>query len=106
LHGIARRIREIDLVHEVHKLWMEYNMNVIEACTLLARYNEWRRGADTALDSPAKIGEAIEMVIESTVRYEAVRRLNPRQFSELYSKNIAEGIPFDDLVDDIVKEGD
>lgn len=32
-------------------------------------------------------------------RYEFVRRLNPRQFAELYQRNISENIPFDELVD-------
>jgi len=32
-------------------------------------------------------------------RYEAVRRMNPRQFAELYAANIECGIPFDELVD-------
>ena len=32
-------------------------------------------------------------------RYETVRLLNPRQFAELYDKNIKTGIPFDALVD-------
>jgi hypothetical protein len=32
-------------------------------------------------------------------RYETVRLLNPRQFAEIYEKNIKTGIPFDTLVD-------
>jgi len=32
-------------------------------------------------------------------RYETVRLLNPRQFAEIYDKNIKTGIPFDTLVD-------
>lgn len=35
-------------------------------------------------------------------RYEKIRKLSAAQFSELYKKNITTGIPFDDLVDNIV----
>jgi hypothetical protein len=35
-------------------------------------------------------------------RYETVRRMNPRQFAELYRANIEQGILFDDLVDNAV----
>jgi hypothetical protein len=36
------------------------------------------------------------------LRYETIRTMNPRQFSELWSKNLKEGIPFDTLVDEEV----
>ena len=35
------------------------------------------------------------------IRYEKLRKLNPRQFEELYLKNIQTGKKFDDLVDEI-----
>ena len=35
------------------------------------------------------------------VRYEKLRTLTPNQFSELYKKNLATGVPFDSLVDDL-----
>lgn len=35
-------------------------------------------------------------------RYEAVRKLNLRQFTELYNKNLKEGVPFDSLVDELL----
>lgn len=34
-------------------------------------------------------------------RYRIVRKMNPRQFSELYKKNISTGVHFDYLVDEI-----
>ena len=37
-------------------------------------------------------------------RYEYVRRLNAAQFAELYRRNIAENIPFDNLIDAARKE--
>lgn len=38
-------------------------------------------------------------------RYEYVRRLNTRQFAELYQRNIRGEGAFDDLVDRLIKEG-
>lgn len=38
-------------------------------------------------------------LVDSAERYETVRKLNPRQFSELHAYNIRDGIPFDELVD-------
>lgn len=35
-------------------------------------------------------------------RYEKIRKLSDAQFSELYKKNITTGIPFDDLVDELI----
>jgi len=35
----------------------------------------------------------------SAKRYEIVRKLNARQFTEMYKRNIESGIPFDTLVD-------
>lgn len=37
-------------------------------------------------------------------RYETVRRMNPRQFTNLFKTNIEQGIPFDELVDNMVKD--
>lgn len=37
------------------------------------------------------------------LRYETLRRLKPRVFSELHSLNLA-GRPFDDLVDEAMRE--
>ena len=39
------------------------------------------------------------------LRYEALRKLGPRSFSELHRRNIQERIRFDDMVDRIVTEG-
>lgn len=37
-------------------------------------------------------------------RYEKVRKLNPRQFKEIYEENIKTGVPFDELIDRLTKE--
>ena len=37
------------------------------------------------------------------LRYEALRKLNVRQFAELDQKNIREGVHFDDLVDALIE---
>ncbi len=41
-------------------------------------------------------------VLRGYLRYESIRRLNPRQFRELWSRNISTGTPFDELVDELV----
>lgn len=41
----------------------------------------------------------LEELVKASERFEKVRKLNPRQFSELYRKNIAGEARFDDLVD-------
>ena len=38
----------------------------------------------------------------SNDRHEILRTLNPRQFSDLYTKNVLAGTPFDELVDELV----
>ena len=38
------------------------------------------------------------------VRYETVRKLNPRQFQELCEANIRHGMPFDNLIDTLADE--
>lgn len=38
------------------------------------------------------------------LRYETLRRLNPRQFTDLYMENIRTGVPFDTLVDNLTSE--
>ena len=49
--------------------------------------------------------EQIQRLQRSHDRYEYVRRLNPRQFAELYRVNIRGGVAFDDLVDQRIQEG-
>lgn len=52
--------------------------------------------------------ERAAMLSESDLgakRYEFVRRLNPREFAELYDKNIKTGVHFDELVSQAMKEG-
>ena len=48
----------------------------------------------------ALVRERDELLVAAR-RYETVRKLNPRQFSELYERNITSGQSFDDLVDRI-----
>ena len=50
-----------------------------------------------------------EMVYSLTVelrkyksRYEFVRKLNAREFTEIYSKNVRTGIPFDYIIDEAI----
>jgi hypothetical protein len=46
---------------------------------------------------PLSIGD----LLVSHYRYEKLRRLNPRQFQELWNKNLQTGIAFDTLVDEL-----
>lgn len=44
----------------------------------------------------------IEKILEKdNLRYEKLRKLNPRQFAELYNINLKTGKPFDELVDEL-----
>lgn len=45
-----------------------------------------------------------ERIQTAAKRYETLRTLNPRQFADLYAKNLETGVAFDDLVDAIGKE--
>jgi len=46
----------------------------------------------------------LKLLYKSHARYEIVRKLNVQQFAELYQKNIKTGIPFDDLVDELLQK--
>jgi hypothetical protein len=48
------------------------------------------------------IPENIEELKRGYIRYEVVRRLNPNEFSRLYEWNLKSGVPFDDLIDEII----
>jgi len=39
---------------------------------------------------------------KNAARYEIIRKLNPRQFTELYRANMWDGRSFDDVVDELV----
>ena len=41
----------------------------------------------------------IETLERDAARYKKLRKLNPRQFGDLWERNLKEAIPFDDLVD-------
>ncbi|HEY6018525.1 MAG TPA: hypothetical protein VIY48_01060, partial [Candidatus Paceibacterota bacterium] len=77
-------------------------MSIRDDISYLNQYNEWRRGAEIPQPSPLLVGRAIESVTEAAARYEALRLLNPRQFTELYKRNLA-GENFDAMVDELIK---
>ena len=82
--------------------------------SVLRRYNAWRTGEDErtmeeAGLSPGEITKAIRDGIAEIKklrvahrRYEALRRVNPRQFMDLWNRNL-KGERFDDLVDELAK---
>jgi hypothetical protein len=57
-----------------------------------------QRNSDLLAEVEA-LREAADEYALGDERYEYVRRLNAAQFAELYRRNIAENVPFDDLVD-------
>lgn len=82
--------------------------------SVLRRYNAWRTGEDErtmeeAGLSPGEITKAIRDAIAEIKklrvahrRYEALRRVNPRQFMDLWNRNL-KGERFDALVDELAK---
>jgi len=77
-------------------------MSVLDNIVFLDQYNQWRRGADIPQPAPAAVGAAIDSVCEAAARYEELRKMNPRQFAELYERNL-HGENFDVMVDELVK---
>lgn len=69
----------------------------------LEAHNLWRRGDDSKQCNPAEIGIAIDDCIQAAKRYELVRTLNPREFKQLWVRNIKHGEGFDAMVDELVK---
>lgn len=62
-------------------------------------FQAWRRGDETIPQpNPTVIGIELDRVVLAAERYEKVRKLNPRQFRELWDRNM-KGERFDDLVD-------
>lgn len=49
-------------------------------------------------------GRGIDILALGYVRYETLRKLSPKQFSDLYKRNIKENIPFDKLVDELANQ--
>ena len=47
------------------------------------------------------IPEDITRLTRGFIRYELLRKLNPRQFSDLYAESLKTGIAFDTLVDNL-----
>jgi hypothetical protein len=47
--------------------------------------------------------KSLTEVARGWLRYEAIRKLNPRQFDELYRRNLA-GENFDAMVDQLLEE--
>jgi hypothetical protein len=82
----------------------------------LSSYDEgWNDGTDAAAEIFSAENAALRAEVEALreaadeyalgdARYEYIRRLNAAQFAELYRRNIAENVPFDDLVDAARKE--
>ena len=66
----------------------------------MKQYQAWRRGADISQPSPAAIGVGLDQLIVAAERYEKLRRLNPRQFSELHQRNL-KGAIFDNMIDEL-----
>lgn len=65
-------------------------------------FNQWRKGnGEICIDKgyPAQLGRALDGVCNMAERYEKLRVLNPRQFAELYERNLAGDGAFDALVD-------
>lgn len=50
---------------------------------------------------PALLAEFVR-IQAGHARYETLRTLNPRQFADLYAKNIKTSTPFDELVEGLV----
>ena len=69
----------------------------------LEEHQAWRRGDDSEQGSPALIGLAIDDCVQAAKRYELVRTLNPREFKQLWMRNMLHGEGFDDMVDELVK---
>lgn len=69
-------------------------------------FNQWRVNFVTTADKgyPAQLSRALDKVAEMAERYEIVRNLNPRQFAELYARNLAGEGAFDVLVDELVRK--
>lgn len=66
----------------------------------MKQFQKWRRGADIPQPSPAAIGRGLDALILAAERYEKLRRLNPRQFQDIYNASITDsGRTFDDWVD-------
>jgi hypothetical protein len=54
----------------------------------------------TLRTSMAAPGESAEAVASNAGRYEHVRKMSPRDFSDLYAANLKTGVHFDQLVDE------
>lgn len=54
-----------------------------------------QRKASTAME-----GKNIAELTQGYLRYEALRKLNPMQFAELYKRNL-DGEFFDDMIDEL-----
>jgi hypothetical protein len=58
---------------------------------------------DAALADALKSNIPLELAI-GYIRYEALRKLNARQYADLFRRNLS-GERFDDLVDGLIREG-
>lgn len=73
---------------------------------MVREFNQWRVSFVPTAEAgyPAQLGRALDKVTEMAERYEIVRNLNPRQFAELYARNLAGEGAFDALVDELVRK--
>lgn len=72
---------------------------------IVSEEGEFVSGLDLAQAAKicSKLNELSSRLVETEVgnaRYEKVRKLNPQQFTDLYSYNIFSAIPFDKIIDD------
>lgn len=74
-----------------------------ESIKTLEAHNAWRRGADPHTFKPSEISVAIDDCIQAAKRYELVRTLNPREFKQLWARNIKHGDGFDGQVDALIE---
>ena len=45
-----------------------------------------------------------EDIVKMAMRYEVLRKFNPKQFLDLYTRNIMNNEKFDDMVDELINE--
>lgn len=74
-----------------------------ESIKILEAHNKWRRGGGRSCVQINDIGIAIDDCIKAAKRYELVRTLNPREFKQLWARNIKHGEGFDGMIDELIK---
>jgi len=67
------------------------NMTLDEAIEILELHNEWRRGAETPMETPAKLGIAIDLIVSELK--DSHKQNNNRTWSEIYEDYNADEYP-------------